>query len=189
MPGPASTWISYGQAWANTSNTPFRYYKHFVHEGGIATPLIAHWPAGIRRHGELEEQPGHLIDIMATCVELSGAKYPREFRGNVIRAMEGRSLVPAFRGQAICRDAIFWEHEGNRAIRIGKWKLVAKGPRGPWELYDMEKDRTEMHDLAAAQPERTQTSRRVCGKPGPSEPWPSRGRGAHRTVPAPRHRQ
>ncbi len=189
MPGPAGTWISYGQAWANTSNTPFRYYKHFVHEGGIATPLIAHWPAGIRRHGELEEQPGHLIDIMATCVELSGAKYPREFRGNAIRAMEGRSLVPAFHGQAICRDAIFWEHEGNRAIRSGKWKLVAKGPRGPWELYDMEKDRTEMHDLAAAQPERTQAVARLWeawAKRTMAIPWPW---GAPYGIGARRHRQ
>jgi arylsulfatase A-like enzyme len=154
MPGPADTWISYGQAWANVSNTPFRYYKHFVHEGGISTPLIAHWLAGITRRGELEYQPGHLIDVMATCVDLSGAKYPTEFAARAIQPMEGRSLVPAMNGQSIQREAIFWEHEGNRALRVGKWKLVAKGPRGPWELYDMEKDRTEMHDLAAAQPDR-----------------------------------
>jgi arylsulfatase len=155
MPAPSDTFISYGQAWANTSNTPLRYYKHFVHEGGISTPLIVHWPAGIDRRGQLEEQPGHLIDIMPTCVELSGATYPARFSDQTIQPMEGRSLVPAFHGQAVQREAIFWEHEGNRAIRVGKWKLVAKGPRGPWELYDMEKDRTEMHDLAAAQPQRT----------------------------------
>jgi arylsulfatase A-like enzyme len=154
MPGPADTFIAYGQSWANVSNTPFRYYKHFVHEGGISTPLIAHWPAGIKRRGELEHQPGHLIDIMATCVDVAGAKYPTSFREHTIQPPEGRSLVPAFEGKPIQREAIFWEHEGNRALRVGPWKLVAKGPRGPWELYDLEKDRTEMHDLAAAQPER-----------------------------------
>ncbi len=154
MPGPADTFIAYGQSWANVSNTPFRYYKHFVHEGGISTPLIVHWPAGIKRHGELEQQPGHLIDVMATCVDVAGAKYPTSFREHTIQPPEGSSLVPAFEGKPIQREAIFWEHEGNRALRVGPWKLVAKGPRGPWELYDMDKDRTEMHDLAAAQPER-----------------------------------
>jgi arylsulfatase len=154
MPGPEDTYIAYGIGWANVSNTPFRYYKHFVHEGGISTPLIAHWPAGIRRQGELEHQPGHLIDIMATCVDLAGATYPAEFKGNPITPMEGRSLAPAFQGQPIQREGIYWEHEGNRAVRVGKWKLVAKGPKGPWELYDMEADRTELADLAAAQPER-----------------------------------
>ena len=154
MPGPDDTFIAYGENWANVSNTPFRYYKHFVHEGGISTPLIAHWPAGIQRRGELEHQPGHLIDLMATCVDLAGAKYPKQFNGQQIQPLEGRSLVPAFQGKPIQREAIFWEHEGNRALRVGNWKLVAKEPRGPWELYDMEKDRTEMHDLAAAQPDR-----------------------------------
>lgn len=154
MPGPEDTYIAYGENWANTSNTPFRYYKHFVHEGGISTPLIAHWPAGIARRREFERQPGHLIDIMATCVDVSGAAYPTEIDGNKITPMEGRSLVPAFSGKTIQREAIYWEHEGNRAIRTGKWKLVAKGAKGPWELYDMEADRSEMHDLAAAQPDR-----------------------------------
>jgi len=154
MPGPEDTYIAYGIGWANVSNTPFRYYKHFVHEGGISTPLIAHWPAGIRRQGELEHQPGHLIDIMATCVDLAGATYPAEFKGNPITPMEGRSLAPAFQGQPIQREGLYWEHEGNRAVRLGKWKLVAKGPKGPWELYDLEADRTELKDLAAAQPER-----------------------------------
>lgn len=157
MPGPAGSYIAYGQAWANVSNTPFREYKHWVHEGGISTPLIAHWPAGIARRGELERQPGHLIDLMATCVDVAGAAYPTEFHGNAIKPLPGRSLVPAFSGQTIQRDAIYWEHEGNRAIRIGTWKLVAKGPQGPWELYDMMADRSEMHDLAAQQPDRVKT--------------------------------
>jgi len=91
---------------------------------------------------------------MATCVDLAGAAYPAEFNGKKIQPPEGRSLRPAFEGQRIEREAIFWEHEGNRAVRAGKWKLVARNPNGPWELYDMEKDRTEMRDLAAAQPER-----------------------------------
>jgi len=151
MPGPAETWIGYGEGWANVSSTPFRLYKHYVHEGGIGTPLIAHWPRGIKRQGELEHQPGHLIDVMATAVDVARAKFPAERDGKKILPMEGRSLVPAFAGKTIQREALFWEHEGNRALRIGDWKLVAKGSSGPWELYDMKRDRTEMNDLASAQ--------------------------------------
>lgn len=153
MPGPEDTYIAYGIDWANVSNTPFREYKHFVHEGGIATPLIAYWPAGIKRAGELEHQPGHLVDLMATCVEVAKASYPEQFDGQEIQPPEGVSLVPAFNGKPLERTApIFWEHEGNRAIRRGKWKLVAKENQ-PWELYDMEKDRPELHDLASTNPE------------------------------------
>jgi arylsulfatase len=154
LPGPPDTYIAYGQGWANVSNTPFREYKHWVHEGGISTPLIAHWPARTKAKGELRPQPGHLIDLMATCVDVGGAKYPLEFHGHKITPMEGRSLVPAFDNRAIDREAIFWEHEGNRAIRVGDWKLVAKGPAGAWELYDLKADRTEMHDLAGKHPEK-----------------------------------
>ena len=154
MPGPADTFISCGQAWANVSNTPFCEYKHGVHEGGIATPLIAHWPRRIRTQGELRHQPGHLIDIMATCLDVAGAKYPAEFNGNKITPAEGKGLLPAFENRPIDREALYWEHEGNRAVRIGNWKSVAKGPAGKWELYDLATDRTEMNDLAAAQPER-----------------------------------
>jgi len=156
MPGPPDTYIAYGGAWGNVSNTPFREYKHWVHEGGISTPLIAHWPAGIlsKRNGKLETQPGHLIDIMVTCVELSGATYPKEFNGEKIKPMEGISLTPAFKGDSLKRDQpIFWEHEGNRAIRDGKWKLVAYENR-PWELHDMDRDRPELYDLAAKNPEK-----------------------------------
>jgi arylsulfatase A-like enzyme len=148
MPGPADTYVAYGEGWANVSNTPFREYKHWVHEGGISTPLIAHWPKGITARGELRQQPGHLIDIMATCVDLSGAKYATD-----ATPLEGQSLAAAFRNEPIQRDAIYWEHEGNRAIRVGDWKLVAKGPGGKWELYNIANDRTELHDLAAKEPQ------------------------------------
>ena len=156
MPGGEDTYIGYGRSWANVSNTPFREYKHWQHEGGISTPLIAHWPNGIpsERCGKLETQPSHLIDLMSTCVDLAGAKYPTEFAGQKIQPMEGVSLAPAFAGQSLQRSQpIFWEHEGNRAIRIEDWKLVSKHPGG-WELYNVATDRTEMHDLAARQFER-----------------------------------
>ena len=165
MPGPADSYIAYGRDWANVSNTPFREYKHWVHEGGISTPLIVHWPAGIpaARRGKLETQPGHIIDLMATCVELAGAAYPREWQGQPIKPMEGISLVPAFEGKPLKRpEPLFWEHESNRAVREGRWKLVAKADQ-PWELYDMEKDRTEMHDLAGQHPEEVQRARRQMG--------------------------
>lgn len=155
LPGPADTYIAYGRGWANVSNTPFREYKHWVHEGGISTPLIAHWPAGIARRGELEHQPGHLIDIMATCVDLASADYPTEVDGLSIHPLQGLSLRPAFAGETLEREALYWEHEGNRAVRQGHWKLVAKSEDGPWELYRMDRDRSELHDLAAEEPERT----------------------------------
>lgn len=154
MPGPADTYIAYGRGWANASNTPFREYKHWVHEGGISTPLIAHWPDSIKRHGELEHQPGHLIDVMATCVDLAKANYPLKYGGQQITPLEGRSLMPAFQGREIDREAIYWEHEGNRAIRVEDWKLVAKDHTGRWELYNIRADRAEMHDLAADEPTR-----------------------------------
>jgi len=148
MPGPYDTYVAYGQGWANVSNTPFREYKHWVHEGGISTPLIAHWPQGISAKGELRKQPGHLIDLMATCVELAGAKYPA-----AATPLLGLSLAPAFKNEPLQREAIYWEHEGNRAVRVGDWKLVAKHAQ-PWELYDLARDRVEAHNLAAQHPEK-----------------------------------
>jgi arylsulfatase len=149
MPGPADTYVAYGRGWANVSNTPLREYKHWVHEGGISTPLLAHWPRGIPARGELRREPAHLIDLMATCVELAGAAYPAD-----ATPLEGRSLGPVFAGKALERGTpLFWEHERNRAVRQGRWKLVAKAG-GPWELYDIDADRVESRDLAAAHPER-----------------------------------
>ena len=147
MPGGDDTYVAYGEAWANVSNTPLREYKHWVHEGGISTPLIVHWPAGIAARGELRTQTGHLIDIAATLQELGQAEYPID-----ATPLEGRSLVPAFANYAIEREAIYWEHEGNRAVRRGDWKLVAKH-KGPWELYNMRVDRTESKNLSASKPE------------------------------------
>jgi arylsulfatase len=154
MPGPADTYVAYGRGWANVSNTPFREYKHWVHEGGIATPLIAHWPAGIpaARANSIEHQPAHLIDVMATIIDLAGADYRKVARQG--STPEGVSLKRAFAGKTLRRkEPIFWEHEGNRALREDSWKLVSKENR-PWELYDLETDRTEKNNVAALYPER-----------------------------------
>jgi arylsulfatase A-like enzyme len=152
QPGAVGSTVFCGQSWATLENTPFRRYKHFNHEGGISTPLIVHWPEGFKAKGELRSEPGHLVDIMATVAEVGGAVYPKEFNGHPITPLEGKSLVPAFTGKPIQRDAIFWEHEGNAAVRQGDWKLVRKGGKGAWELYHLKADRTELHDLASAQP-------------------------------------
>ena len=163
LPGAADTYHAYGEAWANVSNTPFREYKHWVHEGGISSPLVAHWPAGIKpasqaagAMGGLVHEPSHLIDLMATCVDLGGATYPARYNGHAITALEGRSLKPWLVSPSVSLSPrlLFWEHEGNRAVRDGQWKLVAKNPAGAWELYDLAADRTETHNLAVQQPAR-----------------------------------
>jgi arylsulfatase A-like enzyme len=154
MPGGEHTFQSYGLPWANASNTPFRFYKQRVHEGGIATPLIAHWPSGLgTAPGALSDAPGHVVDLMPTLLELAGASPPRARNGRPSRELRGESLVPVLRGGNRERAAIFWEHQGNRGVRRGRWKLVSRWRRG-WELYDIEADRTELRNLAAEQPER-----------------------------------
>jgi arylsulfatase len=158
-PGGPNSNLYLGMNWATLGSTPFRRFKHFTHEGGIAVPLIVHWPRGIaaRRRNTLVSEPAHLIDVMPTILEVAGAVYPREFRGQAIQAMEGVSLRPALAGRPLARaQPLFWEHEGNRAVRLGKWKLVSAYPQG-WELYDMTADRVERHDLAAGRPDLVRT--------------------------------
>ncbi len=166
MAGPENTYLAYLKPWATLSNTPFRKFKNFTYEGGIATPLIIHWPDGIKAEkGALRKQVGHEIDIMPTIVQLAHANYPEEYNGNKITPVSGVSLVPTFSNQNLEPRAIYWEHEGNKAMRMGKWKIVSGGIMHgdygswktftalPWQLYDMEKDRSEMKDLSAEYPE------------------------------------
>jgi arylsulfatase A-like enzyme len=153
MPGPEDTYQSYGTAWANLSNTPFRLYKHWIHEGGISTPLIFHWPQGIAEKGGVRHTPGYLPDIMATLLDISATDYPQQRDGKPVPALEGTSLMSVFNGDIAQRGPMFWEHEGNAAVRVGNWKLVRKYPDA-WELYDLAQDRTETRDLAAQYPER-----------------------------------
>ncbi|NQU55538.1 MAG: arylsulfatase [Bacteroidetes bacterium] len=157
VPGADNTYLSYDKPWANASNTPFRMYKHWVHEGGISTPLIVHWPAGIKAKNEFRGHPGHLIDIMATCIDVAGATYPETFNGNNITPLEGMSLVQAFNNQELPDRPLFWEHEGNKAVRLGKYKLVSRWTKAAeysWELYDLEADRSETNNLVELMPEK-----------------------------------
>ncbi|MEY2880571.1 MAG: Arylsulfatase, partial [Verrucomicrobiota bacterium] len=152
--GSAKSFLCLGPGWSSASNTPFRRHKTWVHEGGISTPLIAHWPAGIAARGELRHTPTHLIDVVPTLLELSGATKPAAIKGHAVPPSPGRSLVPAFaKDVTVPHDYLWWEHEGNRALRAGDWKLVALKD-APWELYDLATDRAESKNLAAARPEK-----------------------------------
>ena len=155
---PIGTGLSHASAgleWANASDTPFRKFKGHTREGGTASPLIAHWPAGISSRDELRQPVGHVIDLMPTLVEISGASYPESVGGKDIKPMEGVSLVPAFKSDSETLERnLFWEHYGRKAVRRGDWKAVGLN-KGPWELYDLKNDPTEISDLAVKHPERT----------------------------------
>lgn len=157
MPWDPRSYWTYDVGWAHAGNTPFRWYKQNQHEGGIASPLIAHWPQGLRTEpGAITHQPAHLIDILPTLVELAGAEYPEQFAGRAITPVQGRSLVPIFQGeQRIGHEWLYFQFSDNRALRRGDWKIVsARG--GPWELYDLAADRTELNDLADQHPDKVQ---------------------------------
>ena len=154
MGGPG-TYHSYGSGWANLGNTPFRLYKHFTHEGGAATPFIAHWPDGIRHAGTWVRERGHVIDVMPTLRAAAGADYPRDFKGRSVQPEEGLNLMPIFNGEQLPTRTLYFEHQAARAIIQGDWKAVW-GKRMPreiqWELYDLKDDRSETMDVARSNP-------------------------------------
>jgi arylsulfatase A-like enzyme len=155
-PGSAGTFLGLGPGWSGVANAPFRKHKSWVHEGGIATPFIVHWPAGLRARGQLRRTPAHVVDLAPTVLELAGGVWPTEAQGLAVPPAHGVSLVPALaRDRPIPRDSLWWLHEGHRAVRVGHWKLVATrrdGSPGDWELYDLKRDRTETRDLAREHP-------------------------------------
>ena len=152
-PGSAETHLCLGPGWSTVSNTPFRRHKTWVHEGGISTPLIAHWPAGIQASGELRRTVGHVVDVVPTVLELAGAARPAEIEGTVGPTSPGRSLVKSFsQDDPALHESVWWLHEGNRAILMGQYKAVAAKDQ-PWELYDLLSDRSEQSDLAKSRPE------------------------------------
>ena len=155
--GSAETYLCLGPGWSSAANTPFRRHKTWVHEGGIATPLIAHWPTTIKEHGGWRRSVGHVIDVSPTILEVAGGKWPTEVeRPNCFSAPPGRSFVDAFTSdRSSSRAPLWWLHEGNRALRDGDWKIVATKNQ-PWELYDLANDRTETNDLAAKMPDKLQ---------------------------------
>lgn len=161
---------SYEKPWANLSNVPFKMYKQYVHEGGIATPLIAHWPEKIKAKGELVRQVGHVIDIMPTFLEIADMEYPTQYDGHRLTSLAGKSLYPNFKGEAFERGAIFFEHNGNTAVRQGDWKLVSKknyttpASKGIWELYNLATDRSEINNLAKINPDKVNELEQLWNK-------------------------
>uniref|UniRef100_UPI003340B351 arylsulfatase n=1 Tax=Pseudopedobacter sp. TaxID=1936787 RepID=UPI003340B351 len=156
LPGPQTTHMGIGQQWANAINTPFRYWKAKEYEGGINTPFIAYWPKGIKGKNTFNSVPAHIIDLMATCIDISGAEYPKVFEGNAITPSPGKSLIPVFTGKIKkqLHDELFWEHNGAAALRQGDWKIVRLDGKSNWELYNLATDRSETVNLAEKFPER-----------------------------------
>ena len=151
-PGSATTYLCLGPGWSTAANTPFKFHKSWVHEGGIASPLIVHWPKSIPHGGQLRHSPCHFIDLLPTMLELAGGAAESKCQGVDPPLLPGRSLVPALAQDVLIpREYLYWHHLNNQAIRVGDWKLVRAGGNrqsGPWELYDLRTDRCEMHDLA-----------------------------------------
>ncbi len=142
--------------WANLANTPFKSFKHWEHEGGISTPFIVRYPKMIKA-GSINKQPAHLVDIQATIFDLAGVKYPAAYKGNGINAADGISLKDVFAGKTWKgHEVLYWEHQGNKAVRQGKWKIVSSYPENVWRLFDMDADRTELKDLSQSQPVKLQ---------------------------------
>lgn len=152
--GARGSYDSYRSQWANASNTPYRFYKISLFEGGTRTPLIVHWPSVIKNGGEITDQFGHIIDIMPTFCEAAGIEYPEKFNNQNIKPFRGKSLLPAFLGKPVDRpEPVFWEHVGGKALREGRWKLVTRRAGAEWELYDLECDPTELNDLSESKSE------------------------------------
>ncbi len=155
-PGPAESYWTYHRGWAQVSNVPFRLYKQNQHEGGISTPLIAYWPGGSIKPNTMTDQPGHLIDFMATALELSGGTYPKTHRGEPVRPLRGKSLVPVLKGGTRePHEAIYFKFNKYKGLRAGPWKIAWE--KGPWELYHIESDRCELNNLADQHPEILET--------------------------------
>lgn len=160
--GQPGTYHHYGTGWANVGCTPFTLYKHYAHEGGISTPCIICYGNKIVNPGRIDHQPAQFCDIMSTCAELAGTEYPKQYQGRDIVPTPGVSILPVLKEEKLPFRYIFAEHEGNRMVRAGKWKLVSANCRcDEWELYDIEKDRTEQHNLAADYPEKVKELEKI----------------------------
>jgi arylsulfatase A-like enzyme len=150
--GQKGTFHSYGTAWANASNAPFSSYKHYTYEGGISSPAIVHFPSSVKASGSINRETQHVMDVAATILDLADVRYPEKWKGETLYPIEGQSLLPLIEGRATSSRPLYFEHEGNRGVRDGKWKLVWTNYEKQWELYDIQKDRTETRNIARSHP-------------------------------------